>query len=43
MAPFYRGYDPAFSLDEDDILGIQALYGESLNQINYFILLQIDI
>ncbi|KAG8201984.1 hypothetical protein JTE90_027456 [Oedothorax gibbosus] len=27
MAPFYRGYDPSFSLDEDDILGIQALYG----------------
>ncbi|GFS42363.1 matrix metalloproteinase-24 [Trichonephila inaurata madagascariensis] len=27
MAPFYRGYEPSFSLDEDDILGIQALYG----------------
>ncbi|XP_035233830.1 stromelysin-3-like [Stegodyphus dumicola] len=27
MAPFYRGYEPSFTLDEDDILGIQALYG----------------
>lgn len=27
MAPFYRGFDPTFQLDEDDILGIQALYG----------------
>ncbi|XP_030765462.1 matrix metalloproteinase-14 isoform X3 [Sitophilus oryzae] len=28
MAPFYRGYDPLFSLDQDDIDGIQALYGK---------------
>lgn len=28
MAPFYRGYDPDFSLDSDDIQGIQALYGQ---------------
>ncbi|KAJ8920934.1 hypothetical protein NQ315_015727, partial [Exocentrus adspersus] len=28
MAPFYRGYDPLFSLDTDDIEGIQALYGK---------------
>ncbi|CAK1599767.1 unnamed protein product [Parnassius mnemosyne] len=27
MAPFYRGYDPAFQLDQDDVQGIQALYG----------------
>lgn len=27
MAPFYRGYDPAFRLDADDIQGIQTLYG----------------
>lgn len=27
MAPFYRGYEPSFSLDIDDIQGIQALYG----------------
>ncbi|XP_046410034.1 matrix metalloproteinase-14 isoform X1 [Neodiprion fabricii] len=27
MAPFYRGYDPHFMLDSDDIQGIQALYG----------------
>lgn len=28
MAPFYRGYEPAFQLDIDDIQGIQALYGK---------------
>ncbi|XP_049821861.1 matrix metalloproteinase-14 isoform X3 [Aethina tumida] len=28
MAPFYRGYDPIFQLDSDDIQGIQALYGK---------------
>lgn len=28
MAPFYRGYDPIFNLDTDDIEGIQALYGK---------------
>ncbi|KAK9503723.1 hypothetical protein O3M35_010224 [Rhynocoris fuscipes] len=28
MAPFYRGYDPTFELDEDDVEAIQALYGK---------------
>ncbi|XP_026466648.1 matrix metalloproteinase-14-like [Ctenocephalides felis] len=28
MAPFYRGYEPSFELDSDDIMGIQALYGK---------------
>lgn len=28
MAPFYRGYDPTFQLDVDDVQGIQALYGK---------------
>ncbi|XP_022914436.2 matrix metalloproteinase-14 isoform X2 [Onthophagus taurus] len=27
MAPFYRGYQPYFVLDSDDISGIQRLYG----------------
>ncbi|XP_055530959.1 matrix metalloproteinase-14 isoform X2 [Wyeomyia smithii] len=31
MAPFYRGYDPVFRLDSDDIEGIQALYGRKTN------------
>lgn len=28
MAPFYRGYQPDFELDEDDIIAIQTLYGK---------------
>lgn len=28
MAPFYRGFDPVFKLDYDDISAIQALYGK---------------
>ena len=28
MAPFYRGYEENISLDQDDIAGIQALYGD---------------
>jgi len=28
MAPFYRGYEKDVKLDEDDIKGIQALYGD---------------
>ncbi|XP_054270072.1 matrix metalloproteinase-2 isoform X2 [Macrosteles quadrilineatus] len=28
MAPFYRGYDPTFELNGDDIEAIQELYGE---------------
>eukprot|EP00088_Acartia_fossae_P048168 TRINITY_DN5249_c0_g1_i2.p1 TRINITY_DN5249_c0_g1~~TRINITY_DN5249_c0_g1_i2.p1 ORF type:complete len:568 (-),score=109.75 TRINITY_DN5249_c0_g1_i2:168-1871(-) len=29
MAPFYKGWQPNLQLDQDDIRGIQALYGES--------------
>ncbi|XP_055920666.1 matrix metalloproteinase-14 isoform X4 [Eupeodes corollae] len=32
MAPFYRGFDPVFKLDSDDVLAIQALYGKKTNQ-----------
>lgn len=28
MAPFYRGYQSSFQLDEDDVSAIQALYGD---------------
>jgi len=27
MAPFYRGYNAGFTLDQDDINGIRYLYG----------------
>ena len=29
MAPFYRGFEPHFKLDVDDVLGIQSLYGKN--------------
>ncbi|XP_075169786.1 matrix metalloproteinase 1 isoform X2 [Haematobia irritans] len=32
MAPFYRGYEPVFKLDTDDVLAIQALYGKKSTQ-----------
>jgi matrix metalloproteinase-14 (membrane-inserted) len=32
MAPFYRGYEPHFQLDLDDIQGIQALYGKKTSK-----------
>ena len=28
MAPFYTGYNPNFSLHQDDIDGIRYLYGQ---------------
>jgi len=28
MYPYYRGYDSNFHLDQDDIRGIRALYGQ---------------
>lgn len=34
MAPFYRGYDPLFNLDQDDIDGIQALYGKKTKTVS---------
>ena len=32
MAPFYRGFDPNLRLGNDDINGIQFLYGEPINE-----------
>jgi len=29
MGPFYKGYDPDLSLTQDDIIGIQRIYGEN--------------
>ncbi|XP_076309995.1 stromelysin-3-like [Tachypleus tridentatus] len=37
MSPFYRGYDPNYELDEDDILAIQALYGANPNDASLHI------
>ena len=28
MAPFYKGWEPGLSLDQDDISAIRALYGK---------------
>ncbi|XP_036669711.1 matrix metalloproteinase-14 isoform X5 [Drosophila suzukii] len=33
MAPFYRGFEPVFKLDEDDKAAIQSLYGRKTNQL----------
>lgn len=35
MAPFYRGYDPTFDLDMDDIQGIQSLYGKKTRHTGF--------
>ena len=32
MAPFYKGWQPNFRLDQDDIEAIQALYGEKVSK-----------
>ena len=34
MAPFYRGYDEEFKLDQDDISAVQELYGMLWPSIN---------
>jgi hypothetical protein len=31
MAPFYRGYDPSFELDSDDMDAIQVLDSSFVN------------
>ncbi|XP_043070505.1 stromelysin-3 isoform X1 [Drosophila grimshawi] len=33
MAPFYRGFEPVFKLDEDDKAAIQSLYGRKTSQL----------
>ena len=32
MAPFYKGWQPNFRLDQDDIQAIQALYGSKVSK-----------
>ncbi|SPP75687.1 blast:Matrix metalloproteinase-14 [Drosophila guanche] len=32
MAPFYRGFEPVFRLDDDDKAAIQSLYGKKTSQ-----------
>ena len=34
MAPFYRGYEANIQLDQDDIEGIQTLYGDGQEDNN---------
>merc|ERR1711915_557015 len=34
MSPFYRGYDPFVELHDDDVQGIQALYGKKVSIVN---------
>lgn len=33
MFPWYQGYKPTIKLTEDDILGIQGIYGKFLNWV----------
>jgi len=35
MAPLYQGYKPNLSLHEDDIQGIQQLYGKTRIKLSY--------
>ncbi|KRF97984.1 uncharacterized protein Dwil_GK21871, isoform C [Drosophila willistoni] len=36
MAPFYRGYEPVFKLDDDDKAAIQSLYGRKTTNTNQY-------
>lgn len=40
MAPFYRGYNPSFTLDSDDISGIQVSQLERLIKIQFLRLIK---
>lgn len=35
MAPFYKGFDPEMTLHQDDINGIQSLYGTNFHRVVY--------
>ncbi|KAL8604575.1 hypothetical protein ACOMHN_013355 [Nucella lapillus] len=34
MAPYYQGYDPSYTLNRDDIAGIQTLYGRGRGSVS---------
>lgn len=41
MAPFYRGYEPSFELDEDDVEAIQVNFNDNNKKQNKILIANI--